>query len=137
MHHSASPVGVLTWEDVRRIHIEERGWDDVAYHYGVFSDASGKNFQIKQGRPVHIVGAHAKGHNANSIGVCFEGNFDKGRMPEEQFLIGATLIMRLMEKFGIGKILAHRDVGITACPGKLHPMERLRGFIADEMRFNR
>ena len=135
-HHSASPVDVLTWEDIRRIHVEERGWSDCGYHFGVCRD-DGKTFQVKQGRPVHIVGAHAKGHNATSIGVCFEGNFDKGRMPEAQFLMGATLISRLMEKYGIGKLIAHRDVAATNCCGKYFPMETLRGWIADEMRFNR
>jgi len=129
---------VLTFEDIRRIHIEERGFDNIGYHYLVCrDDGPGSSYQIKQGRPVHIAGAHAKGYNAESIGVCFEGNFDKGRMPEEQFLIGGTLILRLMEKFGISKILAHRDVGATRCPGRYFPLDRLRGHLADEMRFNK
>ena len=72
LHHSASGVDVLTWEDIHRIHVEERGFDSIGYHWGVVEDGNG--FCVKPGRPVHIAGAHARGRNAESIGICFEGN---------------------------------------------------------------
>lgn len=67
VHHSASSLGT-TLEDVRGWHLE-RGFDDIGYHFVIEGDGA-----LRYGRPVHLQGAHAKGANEDSIGVCLVGN---------------------------------------------------------------
>ena len=49
-----------------------RGWSDCGYHYVVKRDG---NIQI--GRPIERAGAHARGFNKSSIGICLVGGMDK------------------------------------------------------------
>lgn len=48
-----------------------RGGSGAGYHYYIRKDGS-----IKSLRPVDKSGAHARGYNAHSIGVCYEGGLD-------------------------------------------------------------
>lgn len=69
IHCSDSPY--IAHDDIRVIkkwHVEERGWSDVGYH--IFIRMNG---DIQLGRPFNITGAHAKGHNHDSIGICLAG----------------------------------------------------------------
>lgn len=47
------------------------GWRDVGYHFFI-----SKNGTIEQGRPLSVAGAHTKGFNKDSIGICFSGLTD-------------------------------------------------------------
>jgi N-acetylmuramoyl-L-alanine amidase len=131
VHHSASRAGSHSWEDMRRWHLA-KGWADIGYHFGIVDD--GKGWEVKVGRPVDQVGAHAKGFNTGSIGVCFEGNFEDHRMPWEQFAAGVTLIARLCAKYGVApeRVQGHRELPYaTACPGRYFPIHALRGALRD------
>lgn len=55
-----------------------RGFNGVGYHYYIRKDGA-----IKQTRAPERVGAHAKGFNANSIGVCYEGGLDSKGCPKD------------------------------------------------------
>ena len=69
VHCSATPEGRdVDIETIRGWHVNERGWSDIGYHYVIELDGA-----IKKGRPVSIQGAHTKGHNKNSIGICYVG----------------------------------------------------------------
>ena len=57
-----------TVESIRRYHVDVLGWKDVGYHKIIYRDAS-----IHQGRPDEQVGAHCKGDNNGSLGVCCVG----------------------------------------------------------------
>ena len=48
-----------------------RGFSGAGYHYYIR-----KNGDIKNLRPVEKPGAHARGYNAHSISVCYEGGLD-------------------------------------------------------------
>ena len=50
---------------------KERGWTCVGYHYFIK-----KNGEFQRGRPVGTIGAHCKGHNHNSVGICLSGKTD-------------------------------------------------------------
>lgn len=68
VHCSATPPGVsLSPQDLEREH-RRRGFDGCGYHYYVRRDGL-----ICSMRPVERPGAHARGYNASSIGVCYEG----------------------------------------------------------------
>lgn len=56
------------------------GWAGIGYHYYITKDGT-----IWAGRPDNTVGAHASGGNSDSIGICFEGDYDvEGTMPDAQ-----------------------------------------------------
>lgn len=88
--------------DIRRWHLE-RGWSDVGYHY--YIRLSG---EIEHGRPINIKGAHVRGRNSKSIGVCFEGgklsNGDKWITPNSRQI---CTFRELMDSFDnvLGKYL--------------------------------
>ena len=48
-----------------------RGFNGAGYHFYIR-----KNGDIKSTRPIEKVGAHAKGFNRESIGICYEGGLD-------------------------------------------------------------
>ena len=56
---------------VREWHLE-RGFNDIGYHFLIRKDGS-----IEHGRSLTTVGAHTKGQNSNSIGVCYEGGWEE------------------------------------------------------------
>ncbi len=56
-----------TVEDIDRWH-KNRGWRSIGYHYVIYRDGT-----VHEGRPLKQIGAHCKGHNYHSIGICYIG----------------------------------------------------------------
>lgn len=54
--------------EIRRWHVEERGWNDIGYHFVCDRDGT-----EAVGRDISVIGAHARGHNRDSIGICLIG----------------------------------------------------------------
>jgi N-acetyl-anhydromuramyl-L-alanine amidase AmpD len=100
---------------VHKWHIN-RGWSGVGYHYFV-----SKNGEIFRGRPEDTVGAHITGHNAKSMGICFEGDYTTQTMPKVQLEAGKELVAYLKDKYKITKVVGHRDLMATSCPGVKFP----------------
>lgn len=57
-------------EALRAEHLR-RGFRDIGYHYYIRRDGT-----VANTRPITLVGAHVKGMNAHSIGICYEGGLD-------------------------------------------------------------
>lgn len=103
--------------EIRRWHVEERGWSDIAYHYIIGRDGS-----VGFGRPLETAGAHTKGHNANSIGVCLIGG--KGGVADGEFRASFTFeqesaLRRLLTFDPVFKglrISGHNQYAAKACP---------------------
>lgn len=55
-------------EDIRRWHVQGNGWRDIGYHHVICRDGA-----LENGRPLDQDGAHTKGYNGRSIGVCLVG----------------------------------------------------------------
>mgnify|MGYP003625302637 FL=1 len=123
VHCSATREGddSINAEVIDRWH-KKRGWKGIGYHFVVLIDGS-----IETGRMINKCGAHTKGMNCKSIGVCYIGGVesernDKGkysakdtRTPEQI----ATLLelLRLLKKiYPEAKIHGHRDFAAKACP---------------------
>lgn len=93
-----------------------RGFDCIGYHYVIYRDGS-----VHTGRSLYKVGAHCKGHNANSIGVCYVGGVGKDgnpkdtRTPQQRDAL-VNLLMRLKRQFPHAVIRGHRDFAAKACP---------------------
>ena len=117
IHHEA---GHGTVEQIHNSHKNENGWAGIGYH--IFVDVNGN---IHEGRPIWAIGAHAGGANYNSIGVCFEGNYEEEQMPEAQKEAGKKVVAWLKSEYGITIFQKHSDVCRTACPGKNFPFEEI------------
>lgn len=118
LHHAeASTCSV---QDVHSWHLNN-GWSGIGYHYFVT-----KAGLVYTGRPVDAVGAHAIGYNSNSIGICAEGAFNKETMPQVQKQAIIDLCKYLINTYGIKKVLGHREVNATECPGTNYPLVEVK-----------
>jgi len=124
VHHSATPSGNV--ETFRRYHVDERGYDDVAYHYVICNGNGGPDGEVQQGRPLEKVGAHAYGANAQSVGICLVGDFMKSRPTAKQWQSLIDLCQSLMVELNIpaSNVIGHKEVPKffnvvhpTNCPG--------------------
>lgn len=71
IHCSATRVDrTLTAFDLETLH-RRRGFNGTGYHYYIRKDGT-----TLLTRPIERIGAHAKGFNASSIGICYEGGLD-------------------------------------------------------------
>lgn len=90
----------------------------TGYHYYIT-----RNGTITQTRHEQLIGAHAKGYNSHSLGVCYEGGLDcKGspkdtRTPQQKRAL-LRLLRRLKREHPQARILGHRDLPhvAKACP---------------------
>jgi N-acetyl-anhydromuramyl-L-alanine amidase AmpD len=120
LHHSGgtSPCSV---EAIHTMH-KANGWAGIGYHYYVRKDG-----EVWRGRAQWAVGSHCPGKNANSIGICFEGNFEVEQMGEAQLAAGLELVHYLRKQVYPGIIIGgHGQYYATACPGKNCPMDRFQ-----------
>ena len=100
--------------DIDRWH-REKGWKRIGYHFVVDLDGL-----IETGRPVEMIAAHCKYHNARSIGVCYIGGKDaEGRHVDtrtvEQKRAMRTLLSSLVRQYH-ARIYGHRDFAARDCP---------------------
>ena len=114
LHHSGVTV-LQSVETIHNYHKNTNGWSGIGYHFYVRKDGN-----IYRGRPENTVGAHCQGQNYNSIGICFEGNFQKEEMGEKQIKAGYELVNFLLDKYNLSKedVKKHNDFGNTVCPRK-------------------
>lgn len=127
-HHFATPDGERRDAlSVQRYHIEDKGWDDIGYHFCL--EKYRGSYVIIEARPLIKVGAHTKGvMNRRAIGIAFAGNFDE-RYPETGLIILArklTLTLRARFKIPIQRIRAHSEFARKSCPGRLLTPEIIR-----------
>lgn len=125
IHCSASPNGrPATIDDIDAWH-RERGFSrtplsrksfnpdltSVGYHYVIGTDGF-----VYTGRHPDDVGAHARGHNSDSIGICMVG-MDKFSAAQWDSL--RSLVTRLRVTCSSPAIKGHRDLPDVhkSCPG--------------------
>ena len=120
LHHAAAVT--CSVQDIQRWHLAN-GWAGIGYHFFVRKDGN-----IYRGRPENTVGAHVTGANSDSIGICFERNYDaEASMPQTQINAGKELVAYLKSKYGVSTVKAHRDVGASSCPGRYFPFNEIAG----------
>lgn len=120
LHHSLTKDGsTVSWVNIRNYHTKTLGWRDIGYHFGI--ERVGDGYEIFVGRTLDETGAHCRGMNQKSIGICFVGNFDEREVPPLQWHEGVRLVRSLMNTFNIPmhSIFGHKDfAGHKSCPGK-------------------
>ncbi len=113
-------------DEIKRWHVQERGWRDNGYNFGIDRDGTvvkGRDLD-GDGDVIEEIGAHVKGRNSRSIGIvlfgghgsaatdAFEDNFTRA---QDEALRG--LIADLESKLGSLKVSGHNDYAAKACPG--------------------
>ena len=125
IHHS-EVTSHHTAGDVHRWH-QNKGWAGIGYHYFI-----SKSGDIYEGRPYDTVGAHTRGFNKESVGVCFEGDFNKETMTSTQLNASVMLLSLLSLAYDDAEICGHRKlVGEKNCPGKNFPFDSLMKSVND------
>ena len=77
--------------------------------------------RIHAGRQLQRVGAHCKGHNANSIGVCYIGGLSKDGKPKDtrtaaQKKALMELVSKLRQEYPLATVHGHNEFAAKACP---------------------
>lgn len=115
--YASMDIGV---KDIRKWHVEENSWPDIAYHFVIRRDGT-----VEQGRPIEQVGTHCQGQNGDSIGICLVGGLEKlsgGRsigvdnFTPAQFDALQALLIDLKEAFPLARIRGHSDYVNRDCP---------------------
>jgi len=94
-----------------------KGWNDIGYHFYIDLDGT-----INKGRDIDKIGAHCKGHNRNSIGICYCGGVESdGKTPKDtrtevqkESLLHVLKTLKAMYQDAI--IYSHNEFANKACP---------------------
>jgi len=94
----------------------QRGWLKIGYHYVIKRDGT-----VETGREKNEVGAHARGYNSKSVGICLIGGLSEDNEPEtnfteEQWTSLGSLIEELNTEYPDAVVIGHNDVSAKACP---------------------
>ena len=117
IHCSATPEGKnFTVKQIDACH-RQRGFNGIGYHFVIYLDGS-----IHVGRALAKAGAHCKGYNAHSIGVCYiggvatDGKTPKDTRTDAQKASLVKLITELRQQFPNASVHGHREFANKACP---------------------
>ena len=86
------------------------GWEGVGYHKVICRDGT-----VRNGRPEFWQGAHVKGRNESSLGVCLIG---RNSFNDAQFKSLITILSDWKSRYSSAQIVGHRDIQDTdkTCP---------------------
>lgn len=116
IHCSATPPEM----DIGRKEIDlwhrKRGWLMIGYHRVIRRDGT-----IEVGRKIEMAGAHARGHNKQSIGICLVGGVNGNGKPDDNFereqrAALFNLVGELHGRWPEARILGHNEISHKACP---------------------
>lgn len=110
VHHSASHPNT-TPQEIEKWHIE-RGFSGIGYNKIITADGI-----IHNARPESEVPASVKGHNKGTLAVCLTGSFSRDTPTNFQLISLQVLLQEWKIRFPSAKIVGHRDLGATECPG--------------------
>lgn len=116
IHCSATPEGrEVSVNEIERWH-RQRGFNGISYHYVVGLDG-----KVHTGRPITQAGAHCRGHNHDSIGVCYIGGCDHTMHPKDtrtaaQRASLRQIVTELRRQFPGATVHGHCEFAAKACP---------------------
>lgn len=96
---------------------KDRGWKGCGYHFIVLIDGT-----IETGRMIDKVGAHVKGMNKSSIGICYIGGLERdGKTPKDtrtpQQKESLLLLIKTLNKiYPEATLHGHNEFSNKACP---------------------
>ncbi|MDE7411835.1 MAG: N-acetylmuramoyl-L-alanine amidase [Paramuribaculum sp.] len=116
IHCSATPEGRdVGAAEIRQWH-KAQGYADIGYHFIIRLDG-----RIEPGRDINLAGAHCRGHNSHSIGICYIGGLDsklraKDTRTSAQRHALRNLVAELKLRFPGVRVHGHREFAAKACP---------------------
>ncbi len=148
VHHTAGTNDYSASESARIVrgiyeyHTRARGWDDIGYNFLV--DKYGQVFEGRFGGvDAAVQGAHAAGFNSGSVGIAVLGDYrdralgQTARTALEELLAWKFTVHHTSptgtttevagggsrfpegDTVQVRRIIGHRDVGYTTCPGSI------------------
>lgn len=115
---ATNPTQDIGASEIRRWHVEGNGWSDIGYHQVIR-----RSGVIELGRPLHVIGSHARGYNSDSVAVCLVGGIDMEGNAENNFTDAQFHALEVtLDYWGLiypgAEVLGHCDLpGVTkACP---------------------
>lgn len=125
IHHSLTKDSdTVSWEAIRKYHINTKGFRDIGYHYGI--ELVGGEYKIFKGRAENEVGAHTLGMNDESIGICLVGNFDDVKPCDAQLNKLYELLEDIFKRYGKLPTYPHNHfASYKTCPGTNFPMDKV------------
>lgn len=121
--HPKTDIGV---ETIRRWHVDDNGWSDIGYHAVIRRDGT-----LEMGRTIRRIGAHVRGHNRDSIGLCLIGGHGAASTDvfadhfTEPQRVALVPLLKMAHQFGL-TIHGHNEYANKGCPGF-----NVAGFMAD------
>jgi N-acetylmuramoyl-L-alanine amidase len=115
-----TPLGRdVTFDDLWQWHRINNGWSGPGYHWLIRLDGT-----IQECRAERFQGAHASGHNGDSIGIAYVGGVDRDMQPldtrtEMQTTALMYLTKDIIERYDLDETTAvwgHNEVAAKACP---------------------
>ncbi len=119
---------------------KQRGFDEIGYHFVILNAyPTADSFNLKQpqfwadgtvqdGRSIDKIGAHAKGFNKYSIGICLIG---KKQFTMSQFEALSNLIRKLLLQYRDAKVVGHGELHKgRSCPNI--DMDWIRELLKDQ-----
>lgn len=107
--HCSDTSNNLSAIDIHKMHLSF-GWDGIGYHKVVL-----RNGKVENGRPEYWTGAHVKGINSKSLGICLIG---RDKFTAKQLKSLAQVLKKWKSKYPNATIAGHCDVVKThkTCP---------------------
>jgi len=117
IHCSDSPQG--RGDDAATIHRwhREKQWSGIGYHYVITEDGT-----VQNGRPEYWMGAHVKGHNKDTLGICLIG---VDYFTDDQFAALRPLLAKLKIRHPEVEVVGHS----TLDPGRGCPNFDVQSFL--------
>lgn len=112
-----APTADIGAADIRKWHVNQRGWIDIGYHFVIRRSGN-----IERGRPAWAVGAGVEGFNATTLHICLAG----GRNGQDDFapvqkdaLRRLIVALREVSDYRAADVCGHRDFPAVTklCPG--------------------
>ena len=117
LHCSATREGQdVSTEAIRSWHLA-RGWSDIGYHYVIELDG-----RVVKGRCISRMGAGVRGHNRDSVHICYVGGLDRDGNPKNTLTDRQRRSIRRLCR-SLTRTLSrdlslhgHREYAAKACP---------------------
>ncbi len=140
VHHTdtanVDPDPAATVRAIYQWHTQGNGWNDIGYNFLI--DQQGRIYEGRKARDysagetptgestsrLGVIGAHAMNSNTGSVGISMLGNFTK-QAPTAATQNALVSLMAWkadrhnIDPMGAGRIVGHRDVYPTSCPGNV------------------
>ena len=117
VHCSATREGCTLTSEALEAEHRRRGFRTTGYHYYIRRDGT-----VLGTRSLELPGAHCRGHNKYSIGICYEGGLDADCCPKDTRTLEQrgsllALLRELRRQFPKALIVGHHDLNpMKECP---------------------